>query len=124
MKAIKVVHFLTAFALLMKGIAKLEHPHGVWPVIVFFFAASAWIVVITLLHDRLHHHARLLTASVYAIECVATAIVALLYFREGKHALPFVYAAASIGFAVALAVHLTRTRGGGNAAHGKGVEGA
>jgi hypothetical protein len=82
-----------------------------------------WILAITLLHDRLHAHARLLTASVYAIESIATAIVAALYFAEGKRFLPWVTALGSLGFAIALIVHLTQTRRG-NGPHGEGVTGA
>ena len=104
----KLVHFLTALTLALKGVVKLDHPHGYWPAIVFFFAAAIYIVAITVLHDRLHHHVRLLTASVYAIECVATAIVALIYAHEGTHALHYLFAFASVMFAVALVVHLTR----------------
>jgi len=49
----KFVHFLTAFTILMKALAKLEHPEGYTAVITLFLAASIYIVVITLLHDRL-----------------------------------------------------------------------
>lgn len=104
----KLVHFLTAFGILMKGVAKLEHPEGYWPVIVLFFVASAYIVIITLLHGRLHRHARLIDASVTAIECVLTAIVAVIYFKEGARLLPYVFAIASFGFGVATVVRLTK----------------
>ncbi|MDQ3283908.1 MAG: hypothetical protein M3Q69_21095 [Acidobacteriota bacterium] len=105
----KAVHFLTAFTIALKGFAKLEHAHDYWPVIALFFAAAIYIVTITVLHDRLHHHVRLLTASVYAIECGVTAIVALLYAHEGKRFLHYALAFAAAMFAVALIVHLTRT---------------
>ena len=104
----KLVHYLTAFTILMKALTKLEHPEGYWPLIILLFAASAYIVVITLLHDRLHHHVRRLDASVFAIECAVMAIVSWLFFGEGKTALASVYALASVGFAVALVVRLTR----------------
>ncbi len=117
----KIVHFLTAFVLTLKGIGKLDHPHGLWPAILFFFAAAAWILAITLLHDRLHHHERALTASVYIIEAIATAIVAALYFAEGKRALPLVTLLGSLGFAIALIVHLKRTRNLGNGPEDEGV---
>jgi tellurite resistance protein TehA-like permease len=123
----KLVHTLTALVLTLKALAKLEHPHGLWPAIVFFLVSSIWILAITILHDhlhnRLHTHTRFLTASVYAIECIATAIVAALYFAEGKHALPWVTTLGSIGFAIALIVHLRQTRPG-NGRHGEGVTGA
>lgn len=106
----KLVHFLTAFAITMKGIAKLEHPHGYELVIALFFAAAIYIVTITLLHDRLHAHERLLTASVYVLEAIVTAIVAALYFGEGKRALPWMFVFASAMFVVATVVRLVRTR--------------
>jgi hypothetical protein len=110
-----VVHILTALVLALKGISKLEHASAYWPVIVFFFASAAWILAITILHDRLHAHERVLTASVYAIECVATAIMAGLYLAEGKRGLPWAMAVAAIAFAVALVVHLRKTSTGSTA---------
>lgn len=108
----KVVHVLTALVLTLKAISKLEHAAHDWPVIVFFFVSAAWILAITILHDHLHAHARMLTASVYAIESVATAIVAGLYFAEGKRGLPWVTAVGALGFAIALIVHLRKRRSG------------
>ena len=104
----KLVHFLTAFTIAMKGVAKLEHPEGYWPVIVLFFAASAYIVAITLLHERLHRHERLIDASVTAIECVLMAIVSAMYFKEGARWLPYAFAFASLCFAVATIVRLVK----------------
>ena len=72
----KLVHFLTALTILLKGVAKLEHPAGYWPVILFLFASAIYIATITILHDRLHHHERILTASVCLIECIALATAA------------------------------------------------
>jgi hypothetical protein len=118
-----IVHLLTVLVLLLKAITKLAHPHGLWPVILFFLAAAGWILAITLLHHKLHRHTRLLTASVLALEAIATALVALLYHLEGKHALPWVTALAAVGFAIALIVHLRQTRPG-NGPHGEGVTGA
>ena len=106
----KIVHFLTALVLTLKAVSKMEHAAHDWPTILFFLASAAWILGITILHDRLHSHVRMLTASVYAIECIATAIVAVHYFAEGKRALPWVTTLGSLGFAIALVVHLRKTR--------------
>lgn len=119
----KLVHFMTAFAVVMKAIAKLEHPEGSWPLIFFFLTAGIYIVVITLLHGHLHAHEHLLTRSVYALESAVTAIVAILYVQEGRAALQYVFALASVLFAVALVVHIVRVRGG-NASDAAGVRGA
>jgi hypothetical protein len=104
----KLVHFITAFVVITKGIAKLEHPEGYWPVIVFLFAAGAYIVAVTLLHDRLHAHVHLIDASVAAIECLVMGIVTWLYVTEGKRFLPWVTGVAAVLFAVAFVVRLTR----------------
>lgn len=104
----KLVHFLTAFGIFIKALVKLEHPEGYWPVIGLFFASSAYILTITLLHSRLHRHERRLDASVYAIECVVMAIVAGIYFKEGARLLPYVFAFASLGFGIATVVRLTK----------------
>ena len=106
----KLVHFLTAFTVLMKGLAKLDRPHGHEPVILLFFAAAAGIVIVTLLHDRLHHHQRYVDAGVTAIECVLMGIVAYLSFEDGARFLPYVFALASLGFAVATVVRLVQQR--------------
>ena len=104
----KFVHFLTAFTILMKGLIKLEHPHGYEPVIMLFFAAAAAIVIVTLLHDRLHHHQRYVDAGVTAVECVVMGLVAFLSFREGARFLPYGFAFASLGFGVATMVRLVK----------------
>lgn len=106
----KFVHFLTALTLLLKAIGKMEHPHGYEAIIAFFLLAAIYIVAITLLHDRLHAHLRLLEASVYGIESIATGIVAWLYLQEGKHYLQWLMAFASVMFIVALVVRLGRKR--------------
>jgi hypothetical protein len=119
----KFVHFMTAITIFGKAIAKLEHPHGYWPIIVFLFASGICVVTITILHDRLHHHERYLTASVYAIECIALSIAAWLSFGEGKRYLPWAFAFAAAMFFVAIVVRLTR-KGAGNGAAPHEVRGA
>jgi hypothetical protein len=106
----KLVHFLTALTITLKAIAKMEHPEGSQGVILLFLASAVYIIAITLLHAKLHKHQRFLTASVYAIECVVMAVVTWLYVSEGKQGLQFVTGIASVGFAIALMVHLTKTR--------------
>lgn len=104
----KLVHFMTAFTMIMKGVAKLEHPAGYWPIIIFFFATGAYITVITLLHERLHAHTKLLDATVYALESMATGLVAWLYVVEGTRYLQYLFGAASVMFAIACAIRLLR----------------
>jgi hypothetical protein len=104
----KLIHFLTALTLLLKAFAKMEHPHGYEAVITFFLLSTIYIIAITLLHDRLHAHLRLLDASVFGIECIATGIVAWLYLQEGKHYLQWLMAFASLMFLVALIVRLMK----------------
>jgi uncharacterized membrane protein YoaK (UPF0700 family) len=104
----KLVHFLTAFTILMKALIKLEHPHGYWPVITLFLLSAIYIVIITLLHERLHRHAARLDASVYAIECAIMIIIATLTFREGARYFPYFYIVSAIGFAIAFVMRLVR----------------
>jgi drug/metabolite transporter (DMT)-like permease len=104
----KFVHLLAAFTILMKALAKLDHPDGYWPVIALFLIATIYIVLITVFHERLHRHVRLLDASVYAIECVVMGIVAWLSFHEGARWLPYVFSIASAGFAIAFVMRLVR----------------
>lgn len=105
-----LVHFLAAFVIFLKALVKLEHPEGNWPLITFLFAASFWIVTVTLLHHRLHLPEALVTLSTYAIEAIVLAIVASLYAGEGKHALAVTVALAAAGYTVAFGVYLKRTR--------------
>jgi hypothetical protein len=107
----KLVHFLTALTLTLKGISKMEHPHGYEAVIALFLASAIYIVAITIFHDRLHAHVRLLTGSVYAIESLVSAVMAWVYFHEGKHGLPYAFVLAAILFAIALVVQWRRSRG-------------
>ena len=104
----KFVHFMTAFTMIMKGIAKLENPTGYWPVIIFFFATGTYITVITLLHDRLHAHTKILDATVYALESMATGLVAWLFIVEGTRFLQYVFGLAAVLFAMACVVRLLR----------------
>lgn len=114
----KFVHLMTALTIFAKAVSKLEQPEGYWPVIVFLIASGIYIVTITILHDRLHRHERHLTASVYAIECVAMGITAWLYAADGKRGLPWVLGLAAVLFFVAMVVRLTaKPRGNGAAAH-------
>lgn len=104
----KFVHLLTAFTITMKALIKLEHPEGYWPVIVLFCVSAIYIVVITILHDRLHHRATQLDASVLAIECVVMAIIAVLTFREGARYFPYLYVISSVGFAIAFVMRIVK----------------
>jgi hypothetical protein len=106
----KIIHLLTALTVLLKGLAKLEHPDGYWPIIMFLFASAAYIATIAVFHDQLHRHERFLTASVYAIEIAVTATVGWVYAHEGKKGLPWMFALAAVMFTAALVVHLVRTR--------------
>jgi hypothetical protein len=106
----KFVHFMTALTMIMKGITKLEHPTGYWPIIIFFFATGLYITTITLLHDRLHAHMKLLDATVLALESMATGLVAWLFLVEGTRYLHYFFAFASVMFAIACAVRLLRGR--------------
>jgi hypothetical protein len=108
----KLVHFLTAFTVLMKAITKLEHPEGYWPVIVFLIAGSIAIATVTILHDRLHHHERLVAAGVFLIEAAVLGVTAWLYAGEGKRGLPWVFGFAAVMFLLAAIVRLTVKRGG------------
>lgn len=104
----KVVHYLTAFTILLKAVAKLEHPEGYWPVIILFTASAAAIVVVTVLHDRLHHHQRYIDAGVMATECVLMIVAAVLGFKEGGRYYPYGFVIASLFFAVATVVRLVK----------------
>ncbi|MEO8380390.1 MAG: hypothetical protein ABI779_12060 [Acidobacteriota bacterium] len=106
----KIGHYLTAFTIGMKGFIKLEHPHGNEAAIALFFASAVYITVMTILHDRLHRHATLLDASVLGIECIVTGILASIYVREGSHGLQYLFALASVLFAVAFFVRLRKGR--------------
>ena len=104
----KLTHFLTAFTVIMKGVVKMEEAEKSWPTIVFLFAAGAFILVMTLLHERLHHHAKWLEALTYLTEAFVVALVAALYVRSGARGLPYVLMIASAGFVVAFFMRIVK----------------
>lgn len=106
----KVGHLLVALTVVLKGLAKIDHPEGYWPLIYFLFAGGAYIAIITVLHDRLHRHGKYLDASIYAIECLVMASITYIYVREGRHALQYVTGFAAIAFAVATVVRLVKEK--------------
>ncbi len=106
----KVGHLLVALTVLLKGLAKMEHPEGYWPLILFLFAGGAYIALITVFHDRLHRHGKFLDASIYAIECLVMASVTYLYVKEGRHALQYVTGLAALAFAVTTVVRLVKAK--------------
>lgn len=107
---LKAGHLLVALTVILKGVAKMEHPEGYWPLVLFLLAGGAYIALITVFHDRLHHHRKYLDASIYAIECLVMASVTFIYVKEGKHALPYVTGLAALGFAVTTIVRLVRPK--------------
>jgi hypothetical protein len=101
-------HYLTAFTLALKGLDKAEqHWHGHEALVIFLFAAAAIIAIGTALHHRAHGaNGELLQASFYLLEVIGCAWIAEFLHTEGKHYLPYFFAAASAAFLVAFFVRM------------------
>lgn len=101
-----ITHFLTAFVILMKGIAKAEHFHGHEALVIFLFAAAAYIGVGAAIHHRFHGRSgELIQASFYLVEAVICVLIGRYSAAEGAKMLPYAFHAAAAGFTVALAVN-------------------
>jgi uncharacterized membrane protein YkvA (DUF1232 family) len=105
----KVVHYLTAFTIFLKAFSKLAHPEGYWPLIIGLFAASAYIVVMTALHDRIRVSHKAFDLSLYAIEAAVLATVAWLHSKDGEPRLAAVVGVSAIGYVVAMIVRARKT---------------
>jgi hypothetical protein len=103
-------HYLTAFTLALKGLDKAEqHWDGHEALVIFLFAAAAYIAIGTMLHHRAHGpNGELIQASFYLLEMIGCAWIAEFLHAEGKHYLPYLFAAASAAFLVALVVRLRK----------------
>lgn len=95
-----LVHLLTAFVVFMKGITKLGEPKYL-PFVAIFFTAALLIVLGTLYHHRLAHRFRYFDAAFYFLEAIVLSLVAYLQAGDGKRYLPFITAAAVIGYLIA-----------------------
>ncbi|RAW02794.1 hypothetical protein [Pseudochryseolinea flava] len=105
-----VSHYLTAFVVIMKGVAKLENPDKL-AFSIFFIIVGILIALGTLFHHKFEHLIKNFKAYVFLLESIVIALVGYLYLKEGKQGLPYVCFFASLAFLISMVVHFVKGRG-------------
>jgi predicted MFS family arabinose efflux permease len=104
-----VVHYLTAFTIILKGLDKIGAPgkagYGIVLVLI-----GALIVLGTIFHHKLERWLKHFKAITYALEAVVMSIVGYLYLKEGKQLIQYVCFFAAVMFIVALCVYIRKFR--------------
>lgn len=109
-------HYVTAFVILLKGVAKLEDPQKMGVAIVFFIIGLL-IILGTVFHHKAGKLLKHFKAYIFALEAIVIAIVGYLYMSEGKQFIQYVCFAASLMFVIALVVYISRIRKGISETH-------
>jgi peptidoglycan/LPS O-acetylase OafA/YrhL len=107
-----LAHYLTAFALALKGVSKLDHPHGYWPLILLCWISATMIVILTARHDRLEKRGVPVVLLTYLAEAAVCGALAFVTFQEGKHGLPYAWLLVAVLYGVAAVVRFARLRRG------------
>lgn len=107
-----VVHLLTVFVLLLKGADKLTKSHLVSGSSLVLLGLL--ILVLIVLEKRYHWSHALVRQACLLIEAVALAIMAVVFYQEGKVYLPYVFGACAITY---LIVALVAARKNKTSAH-------
>ena len=84
-------HFLIGFAILAKGIAKLEHHHDRPVEIVLIFLAGIFIFMGTVFHARLEKRIQNFTATFHLAEGLALVFIGVIYLREEGSEVQYFY---------------------------------
>jgi len=100
-------HYITSFVVFMKGLDKVTIAGKGW-IGALFIMMALFILAGTIFHHRFEKMLRHFKAYVLTLEAVVMAIVGVLYVKEGKQMLPYVFFAASAFFVVALIVYISR----------------
>ena len=101
-----IVHILTSFVLLAKGIDKVSHHHEL--IGITFILFSLLIALLTFLSQR--HKVDHQTTKVvsYFCESIAIGLMAYVFYMEQRVYLPYVMGAAAVGFMVGAIVTLSQ----------------
>ena len=105
----RITHYITAFVILMKGIDKVGTPGKEWVGTLFIFFAVV-VFAGTLFHHRfekLLHHFKAYT---FAVEAIVLAAVGVLYAKEGKALVQYVFFLAAVLYTIALIAYIIRHR--------------
>jgi predicted membrane channel-forming protein YqfA (hemolysin III family) len=92
----------------LKGLSKLDHPQGYWPLILGCWLAAFAVVVVTAFHGSLQRRFTKLSLVVYIAEAAVCAALVHYTFAEGKRGLPYVWLVAAVAFTVAAWIEATR----------------
>lgn len=116
-----VGHYLTAFGIFLKEVAKAEHFDEHAAAVVFFLAAGFLLAIGTFFHRRLEERWPAIQAAFYGVEAAVLAVLSVVYVEEGKRFLEVVLAPVVVAFAVLAFREVRRHRNGAPA--GEAAEG-
>ncbi|GAB3953737.1 hypothetical protein GCM10028805_38050 [Spirosoma harenae] len=95
----QLAHGLAGVIIMIKGIDKAEHHHTIAGGILIAF--GLFVFVLTIFHHRLARYIKSFDSLVFFVEAIVLGIVSVLYFQDGKKALPIAYGLATIGYLIA-----------------------
>jgi hypothetical protein len=104
-----MVHYLTAFTILLKGLDKMATP-GKMAYGLTFVVISILIVLGTVFHHKAKQLLKHFKAYVYVLEAVVMSIVGYLYLKDGKNLIQYMCFFAAAMFVVALIVYIRRSK--------------
>jgi uncharacterized membrane protein len=99
----KILHYLTAFILCLKGWSKIEHHHTTVGIIILLFGVT--IALMNFFHHRLEHIAHRLPSIILFIESFVTSLVFYTSIEEGWKKISFAWLLAAIMFFIAGIIH-------------------
>lgn len=103
----QVVHWITVFVVVLKGMTKLEHGAGY---AAFLFLAATLIALGTMFHHRLERRFPYFNVFFFLIEAAVLFLVAWLYQHDGAKALHYVVYISAALYGVAAIVFVIRRR--------------
>jgi peptidoglycan/LPS O-acetylase OafA/YrhL len=94
-----VGHLLTALVILLEGVSRCEHFRQHWPLVVLLWVSGVVVLIVTVRHKSISKRFRYSQTLLYCIEALVSAVIALMYIREGKVAVQYPLLIASYLFA-------------------------
>jgi hypothetical protein len=104
-----MVHYMTAFIVILKGIDKVTIPgKAVYGII--FLAIGVLILLGTIFHHRAGKYLKHLKPMVFILEAIVIGLVGYLFLKEGKNYLQYLCFFAALMFVVATIVYLVKNK--------------
>ncbi|EJF09708.1 hypothetical protein [Pontibacter sp. BAB1700] len=93
-----LVHVLTVFVLLLKGADKLSQQHVLSG---GFFVGLGILIILLLILEKVYHWShRSVKIACFLIESAALAVMAIVFYQEGKQYLPYVFGLSATAYLI------------------------